>query len=151
MRRTGLSEPHGASVNTTTARLPLPTDHPLRLELHAEVHARPSEALQAPLRLTFLALASDASSREREWQHVRELALRFGVNLPAQALGHLSIDLGPFRLKFERHTEFARYKFIVPGVGDSPFGQPALDDVPADWLAALPGTVMVAAHAALSR
>jgi uncharacterized membrane-anchored protein len=136
-------------VNTTTAQLPLPTDHPLRLELHAEVHARPPEALQAPLRLTFLALASDAASREREWQHVRDLAARFGVDLPAQGLNHLSADLGPFRLKFERHSEFARYKFIVPGVGDSPFDRPALNDVPADWLAALPGTVMVAAHAAL--
>jgi uncharacterized membrane-anchored protein len=125
----------------TTAQRPLPTDHPLRLELHAEVHARPSETLQTPLRLTFLALASDASNREREWQHVRELALRFGVDLPTQALSHLSADLGPFRLKFERHTEFARYKFIVPGVGDAPFAQPALDAVPADWLAALPGTM----------
>ena len=136
-------------MNTTTAQFPLPTDHPLRLELHAEVHARPSEALQAPLRLTFLALASDASSREREWQHVRDLATRFGVDLPAQALSHLSTDLGPFRLKFERHTEFARYKFIVPGLGHAPFAHSALDAVPADWLAALPGTVMVAAHAAL--
>jgi uncharacterized membrane-anchored protein len=136
-------------VNTTTSQRPLPSDHPLRLELHEEVHARPSEALQAPLRLTFLALASDASSREREWQHVRELAQRFGVTLPAVAVSHLSTDLGPFRLKFERHTEFARYKFMVPGVGDAPFAQPALDAVPADWLAALPGTVMVAAHAAI--
>ncbi len=133
----------------TTAQLPLPPDHPLRLELQAEVHARPSEAMDAPLRLTFLALASDASNREREWQHVRDLAARFGVGLPAQGLNHLSADLGPFRMKFERHTEFARYKFMVPGVGDPPFGHPGLNDVPADWLAALPGSVIVAARVAL--
>ncbi len=136
-------------MNTTTSQRPLPPDHPMRLVMHEEVHARPSEALQAPLRLTFLALASDASSREREWQHVRELAQRFGVDLPAQAVSHLSTDLGSFRMKFERHTEFARYKFMVPGVGDAPFAHPAIDAVPADWLAALPGTVMVAAHAAI--
>jgi uncharacterized membrane-anchored protein len=149
MRPTDLSEPHGAIVNTTHAQLPLPPDHPLRMELHEEVHARPSEALQAPLRITFLALVSDASNREREWQHVRDLAAHFGIGLPAQALNHLSADLGPFRLKFERHSEFARYKFIVPGVDGAPFAQPALHAVPADWLAALPGTLMVAAHVAL--
>jgi uncharacterized membrane-anchored protein len=127
----------------------LPADHPLRLELHDEVHARPSEALQTPLRLTFLALASDATSRVREWQHVRELAARFGINLPEQALNHFSADLGTFRLKFERHSEFARYKFIVPGAPDGAFAHPAIAEVPADWLAALPGTVMVAAHVTL--
>jgi uncharacterized membrane-anchored protein len=119
------------------------------MELHAEVHARPSEALQAPLRLTFLALASDASSREREWQHVRELAARCGVEAPARELNHFSADLGAFRLKWERHSEFARYKFIVPGAPDAAFAHPAIAEVPADWLAALPGTVMVAAHATL--
>jgi uncharacterized membrane-anchored protein len=147
MRRTDLSGAHGVSVDTTTARLP--SDHPLRLELHEEVHARPSEALQTPLRLTFLALASDASNRQREWEHVRELAARFGVDLPDQPLNHLSADLGAFRIKFERHSEFARYKFIVPGLQGAPFDHPAETQVPADWLAALPGTVMVAAHAAL--
>jgi uncharacterized membrane-anchored protein len=128
---------------------PLPADHPLRLELHEEVHARPSEALQAPLRLTFLALASDATTRLLEWQHVRELAARFGHDLPGQPLSHFSADLGGFRLKFERHSEFARYKFIVPGVPGQPFADPPIALIPADWLAALPGNVMVAAHATL--
>lgn len=136
-------------MTTNAARATLPPDHPLRHELHAEVHARPSEALQAPLRLTFLALASDASSREREWQHVRELAARCGVDAPARELNHFSADLGAFRLKWERHSEFARYKFIVPGASTGPFEQPALQAVPAEWLAGLSGTVVVAAHAEL--
>jgi uncharacterized membrane-anchored protein len=125
----------------------LPTDHPLRLELNDEAHARPPEALDAPLRITFLALYSDASQREQEWEHVCALARRYGHSPPARA-SHYSADLGPFRLKWERHTEFARYKFIVTGGGE-PFDRPALHEVPADWLAALPGRVMVATHAAL--
>ncbi len=129
----------------------LPADHPLRRELHAEIHARPPESLSAPLRLAFLALCSDPSNREAEWRHVRELASRYGVVLPEQAGSHLSVDLGPFRLKWERHSEFARYKFVVPGAGRDPFEESALASVPADWLAAIPGSVMVAAHAALLR
>jgi uncharacterized membrane-anchored protein len=133
--------------NELTARLP--TDHPLRGELHEEVHARPSEALQAPLRVTYLALVSDPASRAQEWQHVRALAARYGVTAPDRSLNHFSADLGPFRLKWERHSEFARYKFIVPGAADKLFAQPAIASVPAAWLEGLTGSVIVAAHADL--
>jgi uncharacterized membrane-anchored protein len=127
----------------------LPPDHPLRLALNEEVHARPPEALSAPLRLTFLALYSDASLRQREWEHVCELARRHGVAPPPERAAHFSADFGAFRLKWERHSEFTRYKFIVAGPCPEPFLDPALAAVPADWLAGLPGSVMVATHAAL--
>jgi len=126
----------------------LPPDHPLRAELSDEVHARPPEALNAPLRLTFLGLYSDASNRDREWELVAELAARYGRTVPEQA-SHYSADFGPFRLKWERHTEFSRYKFIVAGPCDDPFDPPALQAVPQDWLARLPGEVLVATHAAV--
>jgi uncharacterized membrane-anchored protein len=125
----------------------LPPDHPLRVELNDEAHARPPEALAAPLRLTYLALYSDPTQREQEWEHVCALARRYGHTPPVQA-SHYSADLGPFRMKWERHTEFTRYKFIVAGGGD-PFDPPALQAVPSDWLAALPGRLMVGTHAAL--
>jgi uncharacterized membrane-anchored protein len=129
----------------------VPVDHPQRRELNDEVHARPPEALAAPLRLSFLALHSDWASRDREWQHVGALLERFGRPVPASAGSHLSIDLGPFRLKWERHTEFTRYKFIVPGEFDDPFDPPAIDRVPADWVAAIPGQVLAACHVGLVR
>lgn len=127
----------------------IPADHPLRVELNDEVHARPSEALAAPLRLTFVALLSDVEQREREFAHVSALAQRFGAPGPRPGATHYTADLGPFRIKWERHTEFTRYKFIVAGPGSDPFGQTALEAVPADWLAAIPGQVMVASHVAL--
>ena len=64
---------------------------------------------------------------------------------------HYSTDFGPFRLTWERHTEFARYKVMVADGGDDPFADPAIAAVPADWVRALPGQVTVAAHAALLR
>jgi uncharacterized membrane-anchored protein len=76
------------------------------------------------------------------------LARRFGHEPPPRA-SHYSADYGPFRLKWERHSEFTRYKFIVEGPCDEPFDSPALEAVPADWLAGLPGEVIVATHAAL--
>lgn len=128
-----------------------PPSHPLRVELNDEAHARPSEALTAPVRLSYLALFSDPTQRERERELVRELAGRYGVPGPAPGANHFSADLGPFRLKWERHSEFARYKVIVAGVDADPFADPAIAAVPADWLAALPGQVMVATHVAMVR
>lgn len=126
----------------------LPEDHPMRVELNDEAHARPPEALSAPLRLTFLALYSDPAQRDAEWDHLCALVRRFGRAAPPRAR-HYSADLGPFRVKWERHTEYTRYKFIVAGGGDDALDSPALDAVPADWLARLPGRVLVATHAAL--
>ncbi|MGA7427240.1 MAG: DUF3422 family protein, partial [Rhodoplanes sp.] len=87
----------------------MPSDHPQRFELNNEVHARPPEALSAPLRISYIALFSHWSQRELEQQGVSELARRFGAPAPWPDANHFSADLGPFRLVWERHTEFARY------------------------------------------
>ena len=130
--------------------LPL-EDHPQRFELNDEVHARPPEALTPPLRLSYLALLSGHAPREQEWQLVRNLAQRFDIAVPAKGANHFRADFGPFRLKWERHTEFTRYTFIVSGAELDPFEPPAIEVVPADWLSKLPGQVIMAAHAALVR
>ena len=128
----------------------LPEDHPRRIELNDEVHARPPEALRAPVRISYVALLAEAGQGPDWVGHVRALAERFGTEPPAPDSSHFSADLGPFRLKWERHTEFVRFKFIVSGVaGEDPFAEPAIDAVPADWLAGLSGTVLVAVHVAM--
>ncbi len=128
----------------------LPGDHPQRLRLHNEVHSRPPEAIVAPARLSYLALFSPAAQRDDEWQRVCKLAQQFGIAPPAANVSHYSEDFGPFRLKWERHSEFARYTVIVPGADpNNPFSEPVIKAVPADWLAALPGELMVATHVAV--
>lgn len=127
----------------------LPKDHPQRVELNDEVHARPSEALAAPQRISYLALLSGWAERERERQRVAELAERFGALPPREGANHFRADLGPFRLKWERHTEFTRYSFIVAGAWADPFAEPAIAVVPREWLEGLGGQTIVAAHAAL--
>lgn len=130
------------------ARMILPKDHPFRAELNDEVHARPPEALVAPLRISYLALLNDKSARETAALPIHELAARFGHERPRAGANHFSADFGPFRVKWERHTEFTRYKFIVAGSGTDPFAEPAIEAVPPDWIAGLPGQVMVATHVA---
>jgi uncharacterized membrane-anchored protein len=129
----------------------LPPDHPQRAELNDEVHARPPEALVAPLRVSLLAVFPDPVQRERELEYLGALIDRFGGARPAPGATHCSVDLGPFRLKWERHTEFSRYLFIASGASDDPFATPAIAAVPADWVAGLSGQTIVAAHVALVR
>lgn len=127
----------------------LPPDHPQRTALNDEVHARPPEPLTVPSRLSYLALQCDAMQREAGWEALCALCRRYGELPPPQSVTHFSADLGQFRVKWERHSEFVRFMFIVDGVSAEPFERPAIALLPPDWVAALPGQLVVAAHAAL--
>jgi len=128
----------------------LPDDHPQRIELNDEVHARPPEPMTPPCRASYIVLFTGRSSGDTHWRAAADLAERFGVRPPEPGLNHFSADLGAFRVKWERHTEFVRYTFIADGVDESdPFGDPAIAQAPEDWLAGLDGDLMYAAHAVL--
>jgi uncharacterized membrane-anchored protein len=128
----------------------LPPSHPLRAELNDEVHARPPEALVPPCRISHVALLpEDEASRDASLAALVALARRFGGPEPAPGATHYSADLGPFRLKWERHTEFSRFMVIVPGLEADPFASTAMEALPGDWVAALPGRVIAAQHVAL--
>ncbi|HEY7609177.1 MAG TPA: DUF3422 domain-containing protein [Alphaproteobacteria bacterium] len=123
-------------------------DHPLRRVLHDEVHARPYEALTAPTRATHLAFLSGEGAAAAERAHVAALCARFGAALPGEA-AFVSLDLGSFRLRWERHTEFSTYTFFRSSPGTGPFSEPAAAAVPSDWLAGVPGQRLAAIHAEL--
>jgi uncharacterized membrane-anchored protein len=78
---------------------------------------------------------------------LEDLCERFAIQPPASGATHFSADMGPFRLKWERHTEFTRYWFLVPAKGRTGlFTETALVSVPQDWLKTLAGEVLVASH-----
>jgi uncharacterized membrane-anchored protein len=124
-------------------------DHPLRRELHDEVHARPTVPLQVPSRLSFLALLSGPENIAAERDHLATLCARFGKAPPTGEANHFLVDLGPFRMKWERHTEFTRYKVIVEGETADPFAAPPLSLLPPEWVAGLRGEVIVSTSIAL--
>lgn len=130
---------------------PLPADYPQRRELNDEVQARPYEMLQAPERMSYLAVLVDDNERQREWQHLADLAQRHGQNLRPQEEKHLRLDLGEFRVKVERHQEFTRYKFVRQGEYNEPYADPVTSYLPAEWMAAIPGRTLLAAHIAIRR
>jgi uncharacterized membrane-anchored protein len=146
-----LAQPPFAGPAVAGGRLWLPPDHPQRIELGEEVHARPAEAMTTPLRVSYLALLTDAAEADGMLAAVTDLARRRGVPPPVPRANYFSADLGPYRLRWERHTEFSRIMVMVPGAGEDPFAEPALAALPPEWVAGLPGRVIAAAHVALVR
>lgn len=135
--------------NSNAELIPGIGEHPLRRTLTDEVHARPYEMMPPPARASFIALHSGEAATWSDWMAVSELCRRFGVSGPPEGSAHYSVDLGPFRLRWERHTEFSSYGFIKQGEFTSPFDDPVIGEVPTEWLATLPGEALVAMHVAV--
>jgi uncharacterized membrane-anchored protein len=129
----------------------LPASHPLRQKLNDEVHARPPEELNAPCSISYLALFTDQAAGKESGAKVRELAERFGAPPPIEGANHYSAGFGPFRLKWERHSEFTRYELIIGKDENPPFSDPPIRAVPQDWIASLPGRLLVATNIMVTR
>lgn len=129
--------------------MPLPIEYPLRHELNNEVHARPYEILQAPERISYLAMLVDEDDRKREWKHLADLCARHGQTLLQDEDKHLRLVVGKLRVKVERHQQFTRYKFVLHGEYNDPFGEPVISQLPPDWVDAIPGKTLVATHIAI--
>jgi uncharacterized membrane-anchored protein len=123
-----------------------PPNHAERYAMAEEVHARPPETLVAPAHASYLAVLIDGDDRARELAHLEALCRRHAIPLPPSGATHFRASLGALRLKWERHGEFSGYLIIAPGAAARPFAEPAALLMPADWLAAVPGRTIAAAH-----
>lgn len=126
-----------------------PNEHPHRFELTNELHARPFAMLTPPVQASMYASAHDGTTREEIFKHLSDLCNRYGVHPPETTLSHFAADFGPFRLRFEFHTEFGSYTVIRNGPFEKPFEKPASDYLPRVWLESLPGKLLVATHIAV--
>jgi uncharacterized membrane-anchored protein len=81
------------------------------------------------------------------------LCRKTGAPEPGPEARWCILDAGTWRLRWERHTEISTWTAQRPNLdGDTAnFSATALDLAPQDWLAALPGDVLAAAHIALVR
>ena len=68
----------------------LPIDHPQRMLLADEVHARPPEPVATPTRATYVAVLVQAEDRPVEHEHVSGLCERFGADPPLEGTTHFA-------------------------------------------------------------
>ncbi|SFM29679.1 DUF3422 family protein [Nitrosomonas communis] len=141
---------------TITHKHALLGKHPLgiseyseRQDLHTELNADVYELVGIPAQLSHLVLLSDRQWVDQERQLLVQLCYRYDILPPNAHFDQFSTDFGDFRLRWERHTEYSTYTVYCKGPFDIPFARPAITSVPQDWLASLPGEVLVATHIAL--
>ena len=132
--------------------------HAQRVALHNEIHARPPEAMKAPLAISHVVMLCTATERQASREHVAALLRDHHLPPPDATLNHLRVELGGFRLRWELHTEFVTYTFVRTIDGSegaegkdserirAQNAQTAIDAVPQNWLAHLPGAALVNLH-----
>lgn len=124
-----------------------PLDHPLRVQLAGEIHSRPFMRIDPPERVLHLAVFAD-EDLARHYALLRALCAHFGVSAPGEQAKHFFHDFGPYRLKWESHTEFSTYTFALSGDFDVPFIDDPLRGLPQAWLHQLRGYIISAAQLA---
>jgi len=123
-------------------------EHPLRQQLNNEFHARPPIPIVGPVLVTHLVFKNARSTAEQERENLKRLCQAQVCNSIESSDAHLMIDAGSFRMRWELHTEFSTYTFFRPLVAGEPLHRDttAFDAVLPEWLAAIPGKLMVATH-----
>lgn len=124
-------------------------EHEQRLKLHNELHAGAVELLEAPVQISHLVLFCDNEQADIERSLIAQLCERYDVTPPTLHSNHFSSMMGAYRLNWERHTGYSTYTFFHSAPFATPFTGYAIDHVPDEWLAALPGEIIVATHVAM--
>jgi uncharacterized membrane-anchored protein len=124
--------------------------HPQRDSLLAEVHARPSTPIDAPMLVTRIAALSGPGGAAADRQHITELCNRVGAPRAADDAVWCAVDGGEWQLRWEKHGEFSSWTFFArPRSGSATAS--AIDSVPRAWLDSLPGSVVVLTTLVISR
>jgi uncharacterized membrane-anchored protein len=122
--------------------------HPLRRSLNDEAHARPPVAISSPARMSSITLLFEKDDHGQR-EALMDLIERLGLPALEPGASHYTGVAGEMTVRWALHNEFVRYGFILPGVCPDPFDRTVLDRLPQDWLARLPGKLIVGVHALL--
>jgi uncharacterized membrane-anchored protein len=120
-------------------------EHPLRLALAHEVHARPFTPVVAPERIVHHAMLSGEGGAAADRAHLSKLMAHLGLQDVPPGATHVVRGFGSVRLKWERHTEFCTWTLFDRSAFDDPFaGPPHPAIIPTQWLDNLPGQRLAA-------
>jgi uncharacterized membrane-anchored protein len=126
--------------------------HPQRTDLHDEIHTRPRPAVKAPHSVAHISLLQRQRMPRAVPTSLVDWCVRHAVDPPLPGQSHFEADLGPLRLKWERHGEFDDYTVYSAGVeAADPFARHPGDIVLADLLQSAEGEMIAALRIAVVR
>ncbi|HMV12039.1 MAG TPA: DUF3422 domain-containing protein [Nitrosomonas sp.] len=132
----------------------LPNNHPQRIILHNEVHARPSQRIHLPALIIYVAVFNEGVTREQECNHLRLLPNQANLTPEQLQNNFLRLRLQGYALRWERHTEYTRYTVVqqLPNSANLGATDPELLSylaLPKNWLAGIPGLTIAAIKLAM--
>ncbi|MCI4661584.1 MAG: DUF3422 domain-containing protein [Neomegalonema sp.] len=101
----------------------LHSDHPVRVPMIEELHARPFHPLRAPAQVIHYSVLNALPMPQRLERPTQILSAFAGQPVSLGAAVHVFEQPGMV-LKFERHSEFDAYTLFVEGNGEAPFEKP---------------------------
>lgn len=127
----------------------LPNEDPQRVQLHNEIHARPSQRIRLPALVVRIAVLSKAVTLEQEHRHLCALPGQEGLEITHMHNHFLRLRLQGCTLRWERHTEFTSYTLVqdLPGGAQLDATEPELLSslaLPKEWMVRIPGETFVA-------
>jgi uncharacterized membrane-anchored protein len=117
--------------------------HRDRIDLAEELHSRPHTELSSPCAVSHLAVMTPPDG-DGLAAAIADLCRRYGAAPPHQDRHHAA-TLGAYKLRWERHTEFASLTITQEGAKVG-FKRPPVELLPEDWLAGLNGELIAATH-----
>jgi len=120
-----------------------------RLKLHNDMRVSTSELISAPTQISHIVLISDSNLIDQERRLIAQLCERYEVTPPTIYSTHFVSNMGSFRFKWERHTEYSTYTVYYSAPFTVPFTDAAIHHLPKEWLETLPGDIIVAVHLAV--
>lgn len=115
-----------------TAQLPGSPQRQQRIALSNEWHARPNLSLPPPFRCTHVVALRSETTIEESRTAFGDFCSEHGQGQPAAYSRHHSVQIGSCLIKWEGHTEANSHTLLVPGNGQPPFSESALDFLDGD-------------------
>ncbi len=117
-----------------------------RISLSNEWHARPTLQLPPPFRCSHVVELRSEADVERSREEFGDFCAEFGQSRPAADARFHSVRIGSSQIKWESHTEAVCYTAFVPGNGQPPFSESALDFVAEKKRTELVGSMFLGVH-----
>ncbi len=97
-----------------------------------------------PLAISHVVMLCNPAERDASRAHLSALLRDHHLPAPDDTISHSRHNLGAYRVRWERHTEFVSWTFLKP-LDQEPAGEPpaATASLPQAWLEGLPGQRLV--------
>lgn len=123
--------------------------HPLRTELHDEVHARPRQSISVPHAIAHVAVMHSGEALGCP-QALLDCCAAHGIKPPSPGAFHFTATVGALRLRWEWRREYHEYTaYAAECDAQQPFAANAADQLLAQLLVAEAGLVIAALRLAV--